>query len=65
MILELMQHMTSMDFPNRFIVVLFAILAKFPDWMAPWKAGVKREGAEYTPAFNRDRPSQKDFTYRT
>jgi hypothetical protein len=47
MVLEMMQYMASLNVPGRFLAESFPILAKFPDWMAPWKADVKRHAQHY------------------
>jgi hypothetical protein len=47
MVLEMMQYMASLNVPGRFLAESFPILAKFPDWMSPWKKEVKANAAYY------------------
>jgi hypothetical protein len=47
MVLEMMQYMASLNVPGRFLAESFPIMAKFPDWLAPWKRDVKRHAAYY------------------
>lgn len=47
MVLEMMQYMASLNVPGRFLAESFPILAKFPDFMAPWKKEVKANAAYY------------------
>jgi cytochrome P450 len=47
MVLEMMQYMASLNVPGRFLAESFPILAKFPDWLSPWKREVKKNAAYY------------------
>jgi len=47
MVLEMMQYMASLNVPGRFLAESFPILAKFPDFMSPWKKEVKANAAYY------------------
>jgi len=47
MVLEMMQYMASLNVPGRFLAESIPILAKFPDWLAPWKKDVKQHAAYY------------------
>jgi cytochrome P450 len=47
MVLEMMQYMASLNVPGRFLAESFPILAKFPDFLSPWKKDVKTHAAYY------------------
>jgi hypothetical protein len=47
MVLEMMQYMASLNVPGRFLAESFPVLAKFPDFLAPWKKEVKSHAAYY------------------
>jgi hypothetical protein len=47
MVLEMMQYMASLNVPGRFLAESFPILAKLPDFLAPWKKQVKANAAYY------------------
>src|SRR5271169_6509034 len=47
MVLEMMQYMASLNVPGRYLAESFPILAKFPDFLAPWKKEVKSHAAYY------------------
>ena len=47
MVLEMMQYMASLNVPGRFLAESFPILAKFPDFLSPWKREVKQHAAYY------------------
>ena len=47
MVLEMMQYMASLNVPGRFLAESFPVLAKFPDFLAPWKKDVKSHAAYY------------------
>jgi hypothetical protein len=47
MVLEMMQYMASLNVPGRFLAESFPILAKLPDFFAPWKKQVKANAAYY------------------
>ncbi|GAB1211508.1 hypothetical protein ATERTT37_000623 [Aspergillus terreus] len=42
--LEFMQYSSSLNVPGAYLVESFPILKYLPDWMAPWKAEIKRRG---------------------
>lgn len=42
--LEFMQYSSSLNVPGAYLVESFPILKDLPDWMAPWKAEIKRRG---------------------
>jgi hypothetical protein len=47
MVLEMMQYMASLNVPGRYLAESFPVLAKFPDFLAPWKKEVKAHAAYY------------------
>lgn len=59
MVLEMMQYMASLNVPGRFLAESFPVLAKLPDWIAPWKADVKRHAQHYGTQLPHFRPLTK------
>ncbi|KAL2809385.1 cytochrome P450 [Aspergillus granulosus] len=42
--LEFMQYVSGLNVPGAYLVESFPILKYLPDWIAPWKAEIKRRG---------------------
>ncbi|GAB1206314.1 hypothetical protein APSETT445_004999 [Aspergillus pseudonomiae] len=42
--LEFMQYASSLNVPGAYLVESFSMLKYLPDWIAPWKAEIKRHG---------------------
>ena len=42
--LEFMQYASSLNVPGAYLVESFPMLKYLPDWIAPWKAEIKRHG---------------------
>ncbi|KAL4791913.1 cytochrome P450 [Aspergillus venezuelensis] len=42
--LEFMQYSASLNVPGAYLVESFPVLKYLPDWIAPWKAEIKRRG---------------------
>ncbi|KAL4912532.1 cytochrome P450 [Aspergillus aurantiobrunneus] len=42
--LEFMQYVAGLNVPGAYLVESFPILKYLPDWIAPWKAEIKRRG---------------------
>ncbi|KAL5359284.1 cytochrome P450 [Aspergillus floccosus] len=42
--LEFMQYSSSLNVPGAYLVESFPVLKYLPDWVAPWKAEIKRRG---------------------
>ncbi|KAG2411903.1 hypothetical protein HFD88_009459 [Aspergillus terreus] len=62
--LEFMQYSSSLNVPGAYLVESFPILKYLPDWIAPWKAEIKRRGRiEAEANMNLVRVVQRDIYY--